>query len=642
MLIPTTIYAVKTRYSPLLFCKFTKLYCRNVYLNVFIITMKEPITPKENYSRKVELYAQLLKKLKRKRSNLGWLRLIVVLGIVFFIYYLFFNALIIVWTAVFISIAVFLYVLSVDTDNNDKIADAERMLAINNDELAIIEGNYYKREDGLSYLSGEHPYAADIDLFGRASLYQYINRCTSEQSKKLFASLLLTSSAKEEIIGRQDAAKALSKHLDWRQNLQSSGMANPLTFSTEEKIISWLQMEDALKASFWRIAPVIFTVVTFATLGAFLLDYINSSVFWLLVFVYFLAAKFTSGKVHQTYMALSKIENEVNTIEQQLKLVESLPAKSPVLEKYEALLVAEKAGSVSIKELKQILKRFDFRLNAMVFLVLNTFLLWDVRQANSLNKWKHKNAASVPDWFTILGNIEVVNTLATLAYNHPDWVFPTIADQHFTLSGDQIGHPLIDAKKRVDNSFATAGTGQVNVITGSNMAGKSTFLRSIAVNLVLAQAGAPVCAKAFTFSPVKLYSSMRIADNLAENTSTFYAELKKLKSIIDKVKQHEKVFILLDEILRGTNSLDRHKGSEALIKQLIKEQAVAVIATHDVELGDMKKDYPSAITNYHFDVQVEGEELYFDYKLKRGICQSLNASLLMKKIGIEIEPGFMD
>jgi DNA mismatch repair ATPase MutS len=148
--------------------------------------------------------------------------------------------------------------------------------------------------------------------------------------------------------------------------------------------------------------------------------------------------------------------------------------------------------------------------------------------------------------------------------------------------------------------------------------------------------GAPVCAKAFSFSIVKLYSSMRIADNLSENTSTFYAELKKLKNIIDEVKQHEKVFILLDEILRGTNSLDRHTGSEALVKQLIKENAVAVIATHDVELAGLEKNYTDAITNYHFDVQVEGEELFFDYKLKRNICQSMNASLLMKKIGIEM------
>jgi DNA mismatch repair ATPase MutS len=148
--------------------------------------------------------------------------------------------------------------------------------------------------------------------------------------------------------------------------------------------------------------------------------------------------------------------------------------------------------------------------------------------------------------------------------------------------------------------------------------------------------GAVTCAKAFTLSTVHLMSSMRIADNLAENTSTFYAELKKLKTIIEAVNRHEPVFILLDEILRGTNSFDRHKGSEALMAQLIKQKAVAVIATHDVELAKLEEQYPQSIENYHFDVQVEGEELYFDYKLKHGVCTSLNASILMKKIGIEL------
>jgi DNA mismatch repair ATPase MutS len=183
------------------------------------------------------------------------------------------------------------------------------------------------------------------------------------------------------------------------------------------------------------------------------------------------------------------------------------------------------------------------------------------------------------------------------------------------------------------------GQGLIALITGSNMAGKSTFLRSLGINLVLAQMGSVVCATKFIFSPVQLMSSMRIADDLSENTSTFYAELKKLKTIIEAVNRQEKVFILLDEILRGTNSLDRHTGSAALIAQLIRKNAVAVLATHDVELAALKNKYPSAIENYHFDVQVEGEELYFDYRLKNGVCTNLNASILMKKIGIEMEGG---
>ncbi len=598
--------------------------------------MQKPKTPGEVYQNQISKYSETLKRIKTKRTYLGWIRLFIVIVILFFVYRLFFQSSLLIWLIVAAGIAAFLYVISIDADNNEKISDTERLLAINNEELSILNGNYYNREDGISFLPAEHPYAADIDLFGRASIYQYINRCTSEQSKKLLASLLLSPSEKETIIERQQAAKELAKYTQWRQQLQSSGTANPLTATTEEKIIAWLKMPEVLQETFWKTIPNIFTAITLTCFAVYLFDWMSSSVFTLLVFVFFLFAKYTSAKVNKTYSALSKIEIEVNTIYEQLKLVENIPAAAPLLDSYKKLLISERNGSESIKELKEILKRFEFGLNILVFIILNTFFLWDVRQTNSLNKWKNKNALFVPGWFTILANTEVINTLATLTFNHPDWIFPVISNEHFTLSGEEIGHPLIDDKKRVDNSFYTKGTGKISIITGSNMAGKSTFLRSIAVNLVLAQTGAPVCAKSFTFSPVNLYSSMRISDNLAENTSTFYAELKKLKSIIDQVKKHEKVFILLDEILRGTNSLDRHTGSEALIKQLIREDAVAVIATHDVELASLKNQYDNAISNYHFDVQVEGEELYFDYKLNNGVCRSMNASILMKKIGIEI------
>jgi DNA mismatch repair ATPase MutS len=230
-----------------------------------------------------------------------------------------------------------------------------------------------------------------------------------------------------------------------------------------------------------------------------------------------------------------------------------------------------------------------------------------------------------------------LNTLATIHFNHPDWCLPKLAPNHFVFESKALGHPLIPGAERINNDFLVAENTLISLVTGSNMAGKSTFLRSIGINMVLAQMGSPVCAKNFTISPVRLMTSMRISDNLAENTSTFYAELKKLKTIIEAVNNREKVFVLLDEILRGTNSHDRHTGSAAFITQLIRHHAFAVIATHDLELADLKKAFPQSLENYHFDVQVKGEELYFDYKLKEGVCHSLNASLLMKKIGIELE-----
>lgn len=247
-----------------------------------------------------------------------------------------------------------------------------------------------------------------------------------------------------------------------------------------------------------------------------------------------------------------------------------------------------------------------------------------------------RNQQNIADWFDTLGKLEAVNSLSTLYFNHPEWCFPELRAAHFSIQGEEVGHPLINKQKRVANPIKIDESGELMLITGSNMAGKSTYLRSIGINVVLTMTGSVVCAKAFSLSPVQLITSMRISDNLEENTSTFYAELKKLKTVIEKVNNNEKVFILLDEILRGTNSLDRHTGSVALTKQLIKHNAAGIIATHDVELAKLKEDYPANILNYHFDAQVSNDELFFDYQLKEGICSSINASILMKKIGIEL------
>jgi DNA mismatch repair ATPase MutS len=255
----------------------------------------------------------------------------------------------------------------------------------------------------------------------------------------------------------------------------------------------------------------------------------------------------------------------------------------------------------------------------------------------ALNEWRRKNKAQVSIWFHLIGEAEVLNSLATLCFNQPRWNWPSFSEQHFTFEGTGIGHPLITEERRVVNDLEVHGTAKVALITGSNMAGKSTFLRSLGVNLLLAQMGAPVCAQRLVVSPVRLMTSMRIADNLAENTSTFYAELKKLKTIIEAIRRKEKVWVLLDEVLRGTNSMDRHIGLKALIRQIVNYHSVAVIATHDVEVAALADELSGTIENYHFDVQVEGEELYFDYKLKEGVCTSLNASILMKKIGIELD-----
>jgi DNA mismatch repair ATPase MutS len=295
-----------------------------------------------------------------------------------------------------------------------------------------------------------------------------------------------------------------------------------------------------------------------------------------------------------------------------------------------------KSTSASIGEFVGILKRIDWRSNLLVNLILQIFFLWDLRLVISLNEWKKKNKNQFKEWFQVIAEVEVVISLASLIHNEPEWCFPLVDIKYFHFTADQMGHPLLAPVTRVPSDFALDGTGKLALITGSNMAGKSTFLRSLGVNIVLAQMGAPVCAAQMSLSEVKLISSMRVADNLAENTSTFYAELKKIQYIIECVDKKEKVFILLDEVLRGTNSDDRHKGSKALVKQLLQNGAVTIMATHDTELAHSESQNPS-VFNYHFEGRIENEELYFDYKMKPGISKSMNATTLMKKIGIHFQ-----
>jgi DNA mismatch repair ATPase MutS len=350
-----------------------------------------------------------------------------------------------------------------------------------------------------------------------------------------------------------------------------------------------------------------------------------------------LFALYTSKKVTPLHQQVSKMTDELEVLSDSIELIEQTHFTSAFLQNLQQQFIQQnEKASKEIHKLKKILERLDLRFNFVVFIPLDILLQWDLQQAMALEKWKQRNQKNVMQWFIALGEFEAINSLATLSFNHPEWCFPVFKEDHFFIEGKEIGHPLIQADNCVNNPLKISHTGQLMLVTGSNMAGKSTYLRSIGVNTVLAMAGAPVCAGYFCLSPVQIVSSMRIADNLEESTSTFYAELKKLKTIIDKVNNNEKVFILLDEILRGTNSLDRHTGSAALIRQLIKHNAACIIATHDVELAKMKEEYPENILNYHFDVQVSNEELYFDYRLKEGICTSLNASILMKKIGIEL------
>ncbi len=594
----------------------------------------------QKYQEQISKYQTELIKLRTYSSRVGWARLLcIVLAISLIIW----QWPVFQWLPtcfIFVSVVIFLRLVAIAVDTSARIRHLVLLIEINEEELQIKAGNYYERFDGKEFAPKLHEYALDLDLLGRASLYQFTQRVESEPGRRIWSEWLLQRADNREIEARQEAAKSLAEVLEWRQLFQATGKAKPFTAATEQHLNTWQSFSfQTFTRSFWSILRWVGPLLSVSFLLAYIFDFISFSAFNIYLLVFFIATGYISKLATPAYHQLGKIAEEINTLSRYLACIEEMPANtSQWLEKRLKTLITpgEEPASKQVLKLKGILKRMDYRLNPVAFIPLNILFFWDLQQMIQLSSWQKAHSHKLTTWMKTLGEMEAIATISTLVYNHPDWCFPAMQSTHGFFEAKALGHPLIPEAKRVSSDFETRGIPMVNIITGSNMAGKSTFLRSIGLAMVMGQAGAPVCAKNAVMSNMQVMSSMRIADNLEESTSTFYAELKNLKRMIDAVNAGAPVFLLMDEILRGTNSLDRQKGSKALILQLIRKQAAGMIATHDLELAEMEKEQNASIRNYHFDVQVAGEELYFDYALKTGVCQSLNASILMKKIGIEM------
>ncbi len=591
------------------------------------------------YNNRFEILKEELTSLTRKKNIISWVRFIITILMIVAIWcgrsygWWWFVSVFVVW------LAVFLRLVAIAVNNNSAIQHRKFLMEINEQEIAIINGDYKHKPGGEQFAPATHDYANDLDVFGKASIYQYINRTESEQGNAFMAHRLLQPSTVDNIISTQEAVKELAPQMEWRQQLQANGMETTITTAAQQKLEQWLNTPSSfIDNKGWQLLRIAFPTLTLSSLVLHIVGYLSSPVFYFLVAVYLIISWMITKKVMVQYNLLDKMVPQIATLSNSLKTIEQLQAQSSLLQSIsDCFLHKSFKASSEVKRLKNILDRFDIRLNPLVFLPLNTFLLWDLHLVFQLEKWKKKNHTQVNKWFEKLGEIEFLSSIANLHFNYKSWAFPVFTEEHGTFTAKDLGHILIPQNKRVASDFSIHGIPQLALVTGSNMAGKSTFLRSVGTNIVLAMMGAPVCASACKLAPMRVVSTMRVADNLDESTSTFYAELKKLQYIIEAVNRKEKVFLLFDEILRGTNSADRHLGSEALIKQLMHQGATGILATHDLELTRLANEMTGMISNYHFDMQLKNNsELYFDYKLKDGICKSMNATFLMKMIGIEM------
>lgn len=595
---------------------------------------------RDAYATRVNTLAQQIAVLRRRKTRFGLGRLASFLAAILLFFILLIPNHIAAVSAAILCLVIFLILALKDLDNTRALQYHQLVLEINEHELTAFDGNFEAFDDGAEFTPPYHDYALDLDIFGSHSLYQFINRTTAAPSRELLAGRLLSPLETRRISPMQVAIRELAPEVDWRQELQARGRLAHITPEAYRQIRNWSE-QDEVPSRESRVLAVLTWVLPLMTLGVIVLAWTGVTswrILWLSFCAHLLVVWRVDKATALVYQGFSEAIKVMENFNGVLRILTEKTFAAPILNEVQQRCFQDsQPATATLHRLKRILARMDLKLNTLVHFPLNLATFWDWHQHAQLRRWKRDNPGTLLRWLDAFAEMEVLSSFANTAFNHPKWAFAEIAEAgEFVFQAEALGHPLLSERHRVCSDLGFTGAGRILLVTGSNMAGKSTFLRTVGVNMVLALAGGPACAEQLKLSPVKVISSMRIADNLEENISTFYAELKKLEIILKKVRAHEPVFLLLDEILRGTNSLDRHAGARALIRSFIQDNAVGILATHDLELTGMEQEFPGKLINYHFDVQVQGEELYFDYRLKPGICTSMNASVLMRKIGIQV------
>jgi hypothetical protein len=592
---------------------------------------------RQKYQYLADTFTNLWEKEKNRLITLSLFRLLVFIGgagltVAGFSFSIFSGMSAILFTIVLFLILVYLY-----SGHLNKRDFYSNLVSINNNEIKALSGDNSAFSDGSRWINHDHEFSNDIDLFGKESLFQYLNRTITGYGRAVLAGWLSAPfKLFEDIKPRQEAIKELSFKLTWRQDFIASGFDKSLEKEDIDGLLEWLNEKSYSSSSpFRKLAIYLLPGLTFLSLMLLITGYLHYSVFTLFFLLNLLLTLFEIRKTGRIHSIVSKKYSFLSSLSQLLSCIEKESFNSTILTGIKnKLSVDSTSATVKIGKLNRIIQSFDSRLNLMVGFVLNGLLLWDFHCIHSLEKWKEESVNLLPEWLDLIGQVEAYISLANYSFNNQEYIFPELSEDSSVVDAIALGHPLIDIEKRVCNDFIIRKKGMIFIITGANMAGKSTFLRTIAVNFILGMTGAPVCAKQMNFRPLQLFTSMRTTDSLSHNESYFYAELKRLKSLKNRLESGEELFFILDEILKGTNSNDKSTGSKLFIKKIIDIGGTGLIATHDTSLGEMEIEFPGVIFNKCFEIEIDGVNIRFDYKLREGITKRMNAALLMKQMGI--------
>lgn len=585
--------------------------------------------PELFYHSQIEKYQLQLKLASRRLGYSSILRLLIFLGIIYIVYHFWGNVQVLI-PLVLLGIGIFVVLVSRHADLKYERDRFRELIKLNKLELQVLQRNFHQLPTGEEFDYPLHPYSQDVDLFGKGSFFQYLNRSALSQGRMKLASLLLSNDT-QNIKEKQQSIQELSEKADWRQNFSALAMLVK-TQTKSEVVLDWFSSYRSFVPAIMRWLPWVFTGISAVVITGFFLDQIGA----MQLLLWFIVGLGVTGmylkRINMLSESVSQIQDTFHQYHQLLALIEATEFSSEILKdkKRHVHSEAEKTSKI-IKKFSKAIDALDQR-NNMIFGVLgNGFLLWDLRQSYKLEKWIKAHGTKIKDWFEVIEFLDAYNSLANFTFNHPEYVFPELSQETPIFKAKGLAHPLLDPQKRVANDFSINNE-QFFIITGANMAGKSTFLRTVSLGILMANSGLPVCATSCSYTPIKLITSMRTSDSLTDDESYFFSELKRLKFIVDAIKE-EKYFIILDEILKGTNSTDKAIGSRKFLEKLIGSRSTGIIATHDLSLCEVANELPQ-VANYYFDAEIVNNELYFDYKFKQGICQNMNASFLLKKMEI--------
>jgi len=620
------------------------------------------IAPERKYQKRIDAYKNKLDIYTAKSSAVGNYKLLVFFaGVAIAVALYIFSQYIFMLSQIIVFGVGFVYLSRVHNQLLKNKNYSSAMLQINSMCLKRINGQWTEFSDiGEEFENHEHNYTYDLDIFGKSSLFQMINMTSTYSGRHKLADMFLNPlETKKDILERQEAVTELSKKLIFRHRLFSNVLLSNKnvtlledeekgkkqrktlldTMSKLEDVYAWTKEENHLYSSFGF--KLIITTLPALTMLLLVLAILGIVTFFLPIAgfaVQFLMLGYRANFRNKSFEIVEKYTNTLKIYTSVLKQFESEKFESLYINKLKNELKG-KSDEPAWKQIKKLSKLWELIANRYNFLyiIVNTATLWDFHCLVGLEKWKNASGRFVEKWFDVIGEVEALCSISLIVHDNPEFIMPQISEEISSgIVTEQLGHPLL-TKGRKNNDISINRKQPILLITGSNMSGKSTFLRTIGLSLILSYIGAPVCAKNFNCPILKVYACMRTSDNLGQNVSSFYAELLRVKMVVQAVDRGERVFFLLDEIFKGTNSADRHTGAKMLINQLDKKAAWGMVSTHDLELADMEKESNGRIRNYHFREYYKDDQIYFDYQLRKGVSDTRNAIFLMRMAGVSVQ-----